>query len=46
MEHEIRELLEQHVAERDSVLDQIEAAWSGQKTPANRQANRQVDRSR
>jgi plasmid stability protein len=31
MEQELRELLEQHVAERDSVLEQIEAAWSRQK---------------
>ena len=30
MEHEIRELLEAHVAERRSVLEQIEAGWSRQ----------------
>ena len=30
MEQEIRELLEVHVSERRSVLDQIEAAWSRQ----------------
>ena len=27
MEHEVRELLEAHVAERRSVLEQIEAGW-------------------
>jgi len=30
MEQEIRELLEAHVAERQSVLEQIEAGWSRQ----------------
>jgi plasmid stability protein len=30
MEQEIRDLLEAHVAERRSVLDQIEAAWARQ----------------
>jgi len=30
MEHEVRELLEAHVAERESVLEQIEASWSRQ----------------
>jgi hypothetical protein len=30
MEQEVRELLEAHVSERRSVLDQIEAAWSRQ----------------
>jgi hypothetical protein len=30
MEQEIRELLEGYVAERRSVLDQIEVAWSRQ----------------
>lgn len=30
MEQEIRELLEDHVAERQSVLEQIEAGWSRQ----------------
>lgn len=30
MEQEIRELLEEHVAERQSVLAQIEAGWSRQ----------------
>ena len=30
MEQEVRELLETHVSERSSVLDQIEAAWSHQ----------------
>lgn len=30
MEQEIRELLEAHVAERQSVLEQIEAGWGRQ----------------
>jgi len=30
MEQEVRELLEAHVAERQSVLDQIEAGWARQ----------------
>jgi plasmid stability protein len=30
MEHEVRELLEAHVAERRSVLDRIEAGWARQ----------------
>ncbi len=30
MEQEVRELLEGHVAERRSVLDQIERAWGSQ----------------
>ena len=28
MEHEVRELLEAHVAERRSVLEQMEAGWA------------------
>ena len=31
MEQEVRELLEEYVAERSSVLKQIEASWSRQK---------------
>ena len=30
MEQEVRELLEAHVAERQSVLEQIEAGWARQ----------------
>lgn len=30
MEQEVRELIEAHVSERRSVLEQIEAAWSRQ----------------
>ncbi len=30
MEQEVRELLEGHVAERQAVLDQIEAGWARQ----------------
>jgi hypothetical protein len=32
MEQEIREVLEDYVAERNSVLEQIEAGWSRQKS--------------
>ena len=31
MEQEVREVIEEHVSERESVLDQIEASWSGQR---------------
>jgi plasmid stability protein len=41
MEHEVREVLEEYVAERDSVLKQIEAAWSRQ---TRRPTAKQVDR--
>lgn len=38
MEQEVRELLEVHVSERRSVLDQIEAAWGRQtRRPAARE---------
>jgi plasmid stability protein len=40
MEQEIRELLEAHVAERQSVLEQIEAGWSRQ---ARRPTTSEVD---
>jgi plasmid stability protein len=40
MEQEIRELLEAHVAERRSVLEQIEAGWSRQ---ARRPSAAEVD---
>jgi hypothetical protein len=30
MEQEVRDLLEEHVAERSSVLQQIEASWDRQ----------------
>jgi len=30
MEQEVRELLEGHVAEREAILDQIEAGWQAQ----------------
>jgi hypothetical protein len=40
MEQEIRELLEVHVAERRSVLEQIEAGWSRQ---ARRPAPDEID---
>lgn len=41
MEQEIREVLEAYVAERNSILEQIEGAWSRQK---RRPTARQVDR--
>ncbi len=41
MEHEIREVLEDYVAERGSVLEQIEAGWSQQK---GRPTAKQVDK--
>jgi len=31
MEQEVRELIEEHVAERGAVLEQIEASWSEQR---------------
>jgi hypothetical protein len=38
MEQEVRELLEVHVSERRSLLDQIEAAWGRQtRRPAARE---------
>ncbi len=40
MEQELRELIEIHVSERRSVLDQIEAAWSRQ---TRRPTAREVD---
>ena len=40
MEHEVRELLEAHVAERRSVLEQIEAGWGRQ---ARRPTTAEVD---
>lgn len=40
MEQEIRELLEEHVAERSSVLKQIEAGWGRQ---ARRPSAREID---
>lgn len=40
MEQEVRDLLEEHVAARDAVLEQIEAGWERQ---ARRPAAREVD---
>lgn len=31
MEQEVREVIEEHVAEREAVLEQIEASWSEQR---------------
>jgi len=41
MEQEVRELLAEHMAERNSVLEQIEAAWSRQN---RRPTPKQVDK--
>ncbi len=41
MEQEVRELLGEYVAERGSILKQIEAAWA---TQPRRPAAKQVDR--
>lgn len=40
MEQEVREILEEYVAERSSVLAQIEAGWTGQ---ARRPSAAEVD---
>jgi hypothetical protein len=40
MEQEVRELLEEHVAERTSLLKQIEAKWDEQ---ARRPSAREID---
>ncbi len=40
MEQEVRELLEQHVAERRSVLEQIERSWA---TQTRRPTARQIE---
>lgn len=40
MEQEVRELLEQYVGERSSVLKQIEASWARQ---ARRPSAREID---
>lgn len=31
MEHEVREVIEEHVTEREAVLEQIEASWGDQR---------------
>jgi plasmid stability protein len=41
MEQEVRELLEQHFADRASILQQIEAGWAAQ---ARRPTAKEVDR--
>jgi plasmid stability protein len=41
MEQEVRELLEEHVADRSSVLDRIEASWA---TLTRRPTAEEVDR--
>ncbi len=41
MEQEVREMIEAYVAERHSVLDQIEAGWSRQ---TRRPSSTEIDR--
>lgn len=41
MEQQVRELLEEYVAERSSILEQIEAAWATQR---RRPTAKEVDR--
>ena len=41
MEQQVRELLEEYVADRGSILEQIEAAWV---TQSRRPTSKQVDR--
>lgn len=41
MEQEVRELLEEHVAERSSVLKQIESSWEKQ---SRRPSTSEIDR--
>ncbi len=40
MEQEVRELIDTHISERSSVLDQIEASWSRQ---TRRPSAREID---
>lgn len=40
MEQEVRQLIEEHVAERSSVLKQIEASWAAQR---RRPTAKQID---
>ena len=47
MEQEVRELLEEYVAERSSVLKQIEAAWERQsRRPSAREIDGWIDAGR
>jgi plasmid stability protein len=47
MEQEVREMLEEHVAERSSVLKQIEASWEKQKRrPSAREIDGWIDAGR
>ena len=47
MEQEVRELLEEHVAERSSVLKQIEASWEKQRRrPSAREIDGWIDTGR
>lgn len=47
MEQEVRKVLEAHVAERRSVLKQIEAAWSNQtRRPTANEVNKWISAGR
>jgi plasmid stability protein len=47
MEQEVRELIEGHVGERQSVLEQIEAGWSRQtRRPTAAEVDAWIDRGR
>jgi plasmid stability protein len=47
MEQEVREVLEEHVAEREAVLRQIEASWSEQRRrPTAAEVDRWLDTGR
>src|SRR5256885_3418971 len=45
MEQQVRDILEQHLAERDSVLKQIEASWARQsRRPESNEIDAWIDR--
>jgi plasmid stability protein len=47
MEQEVREVIEEHVAEREAVLEQIEASWGGQpRRPTAVEVDRWLDTGR
>jgi plasmid stability protein len=47
MEQEVREVIEEHVTEREAVLGQIEDSWSGQRRrPTAAEVDRWLDTGR
>ena len=47
MEQEVREVIEEHVAEREAVLEQIEASWGQQRRrPTAAEVDRWLDTGR